>query len=155
MKKIFILIVFTVIAVAAFPQRNLTALQYSIGFGTGDMHDYIGKPSFRGFTFDYRNLATSNIGVGVDFGWNVFYEEKADDVYEYQNLTYSGKQWRYSNHFPMLAAADYYLKPDANISGYAGLGYRYHVYACRIQICLPIPLKRMPGILPSDPKLEY
>ncbi len=56
MKKIFILIVFTVIAVSAFPQRNLTALQYSIGFGTGDMQDFIGKPSFRGFTFDYRNL---------------------------------------------------------------------------------------------------
>jgi hypothetical protein len=122
MKKIFILIVFTIIAVSAFSQRNLTALQYSIGFGTGDMHDFISKPSFRGFTFDYRNLATPNIGIGVDFGWNTFYEEKADDVYEYRNLTYSGKQWRYSNHFPMLAAADYYMKPDANVSGYAGLG---------------------------------
>jgi hypothetical protein len=122
MKKIFTLIVLTAIAISAFPQRNLTALQYSIGFGTGDMHDYIGKTSFRGFTFDYRNLATANLGVGVEFGWNTFYEEMADNVYEYRNLTYSGKQWRYSNHFPMLAAADYYFKPDANLSGFAGLG---------------------------------
>ncbi len=122
MKKIFTLIVLAAIAISAFPQRNLTALQYSIGFGTGDMHDYIGKTSFRGFTFDYRNLATANLGVGVEFGWNTFYEEMADDVYEYRNLTYSGKQWRYSNHFPMLAAADYYFKPDANLSGFAGLG---------------------------------
>ncbi len=122
MKKIFILIVFTVLAISAFPQRNLTALQYSIGFGTGDMGDFIGKTSFRGFTFDYRNLATANIGVGVEFGWNTFYEEMDDDVYEYKNVTLSGKQWRYSNHFPMLAAADYYFKPDADLSGYAGLG---------------------------------
>ena len=122
MKKIFILTVFALFAISAFPQSNLTALQYSMGFGTGNLHDYIGKASFRGFTIDYRNLLRPNVGVGVEFGWNVFYEEKPDDVYEYKNLTYSGKQWRYTNYFPMLAAADYYFKPDAEVSGFAGLG---------------------------------
>jgi len=123
MKKILIIAIVSVLAISAFSQSSLTALQYSIGFGTGDMHDYIGKASFRGFTVDYRKLVQPNVGVGVDIGWNVFYEEKAWDVYEGQNnVTYSGKQWRYSNHFPMLVAADYYMNPNSEMSVYGGLG---------------------------------
>jgi len=122
MKKIFFAVLFMVFAVTAFSQNGITALTYSMGFGTGDMHDYISKPSFRGFTIDYRKLVQPNIGVGIDLGWNVFYEELADGTYEYRNLTLSGKQWRYSNHFPMLVAGTYYMKPDDKISGFAGFG---------------------------------
>ena len=122
MKKIFIFIISSLFAVSSFSQNNLTALQYSMGFGAGNMHDFIGAASFRGFTIDYRNLVQPNIGVGVDIGWNVFYDELPDGTYEYENLTISGKQWRYSNHFPMLAAMDFYLKPDETINPFVGLG---------------------------------
>lgn len=122
MKKIFILSVLSVFALSAFSQKNLTAIQYSIGFGTGNLHDYISPASFRGFTFDYRHLVQPNVGVGIDIGWNVFYDELPDDVYEYRNLTFSGKQWRYRNQFPMLAAADYYLNAGSQVSPFAGLG---------------------------------
>jgi len=122
MKKIFIIAVFAFLFVTAYSQRSITSFQYSIGFGTGNMHDYISPASFRGFTVDYRNMINANVGLGVDIGWNVFYDEMPDATYEYQNITYSGKQWRYGNYFPMLVAADYYFKPDAQISGYGGLG---------------------------------
>jgi hypothetical protein len=122
MKKIVFLIAFTILGISAFSQQNLTALQYSMGFGTGNLHDYIGKASFRGFTIDYRNLVRPNVGIGIDIGWNTFYEAKPDAVYERGNLTYSGKQWRYMNYFPMLAAADYYIKPDANVIPFVGFG---------------------------------
>lgn len=122
MKKIFIITIFSVIAISAFSQSNFTALQYSMGFATGNMHDYISKASFRGFTVDYRNMVQSNIGVGFDLSWNVFYDELPDDVYESGNLTYSGKQWRYSNHFPILVAADYFFSPSSTVYGFAGLG---------------------------------
>lgn len=122
MKKIFILTIFSVLAFTASAQTNLTMLTYSIGFGTGDMHDYIAPASFRGMTFDYRKMINPEVGIGVDFGWNVFYDELADDVYSYNNVTLSGKQWRYSNHFPMLAVADYFINQGEPLSGYAGLG---------------------------------
>jgi hypothetical protein len=122
MKKIFILVICLLLGVSSFSQTNLTALQYSMGFGTGNMHDFISPASFRGFTFDFRNLVAPNIGVGVEFGWNVFYDEIPDGTYEYKNLTISGKQWRYSNHFPMLGAIDYYFSEDAMIRPFAGLG---------------------------------
>jgi len=122
MKRIFFIALFSVFALAAFSQSSLTALQYSVGFGTGDMHEYIGNTSWRGFTLDYRNMVQTNIGVGVDLGWNVFYEEMPDAVYEFENITYAGKQWRYSNHFPVLVAADYYIRKGEMVSAFAGLG---------------------------------
>lgn len=120
MKKL-LFIAFIFIASAASAQ-SLTAVQYSIGFGSGDLGSYIGAPSFRGFTIDYRKLVQPNIGVGVDLGWNVFYDEKAFGTYTRGDLSYSGKQYRYNNQFPMLFAADYYLKPGEKINPFAGLG---------------------------------
>lgn len=120
MKKIFI-ILFCTIAFSSTAQ-SLTAIQYSMGFGTGDLGDYIGAASFRGFTIDYRKLVQPNIGVGFEVGWNVFYEERSFDTYTQGNRSLSGKQYRYNNQFPMLFAADYYLKPGEQINPFAGLG---------------------------------
>jgi len=122
MKKILILVIFTVLSFSAFSQSSLFSFQYSMGFGAGNMKDFISPASFRGFTIDYRNLVTENIGIGIDVGWNVFYDEMPDGVYEYQNVTYAGKQWRYSNEFPILGAVDYYFTQFGDIFPYAGLG---------------------------------
>ena len=120
MKKIFIILL-SAVALSSSGQ-SLTALQYSIGFGTGDLGDFVSPASFRGFTIDYRKLVNPNIGVGFEVGWNVFYEEKAYDTYTVGTVSYSGKQYRYNNQFPMLFAADYYLKPGEDINPFAGLG---------------------------------
>lgn len=121
MKKIlFIILAFS--ATSAFAQSNLTAIQYSIGFGTGDLGDYIGKTSFRGFAIDYRKLIQPNVGVGIDIGWNVFYHGRPDEVYTLGNLSYSGKQYRYNNQFPFLLAADYYFQPGEKVNPFAGFG---------------------------------
>jgi outer membrane protein len=121
MKKIlFIILAFSVSS--AIAQNNMTILQYSIGFGSGDLGDYISKASFRGFAIDYRNLVQPNVGVGVDLGWNVFYDERPYDTYTIETLSYSGKQYRYTNVLPILLAADYYFQPGESINPFAGLG---------------------------------
>jgi outer membrane protein len=122
MKKILILFTFTILTFSAFSQSSLVSFEYSMGFGAGNMKDFIKPASFRGFTIDYRKLVTENIGIGFDMGWNVFYDEMPDANYEYQNVTYTGKQWRYSNEFPILAALDYYMTKTGDIFPYAGLG---------------------------------
>ena len=58
-------------------QRSFTSLQYSIGFGAGDLKNFISKTSFRGITFDWRKNVNPNVGVGLELGWNVFYEAKS------------------------------------------------------------------------------
>lgn len=120
MKKL-LFILFIVVSVPALSQ-NLTSLQYSMGFGTGDLGDFIDKPSFRGFTIDYRKMVQPNVGVGFDVGWNVFYEEKSYDVYTNENVSIGGRQWRYNNQVPVLVAADYYLSPDEPINPFVGFG---------------------------------
>lgn len=120
MKKL-LFILFVIAGMHAHAQ-SFTSLQYSMGFGTGDLGDFIGTPSFRGFTIDYRQMAQPNVGVGVDIGWNVFYSEKTNGVYTIDDLSYSGKQYRYNNQIPILVAADYYTKPGEKINPFVGFG---------------------------------
>jgi hypothetical protein len=120
MKKVtFIFLYF--LSSYAFGQ-SLTALQYSVGFGTGDLGSYISKPSFRGVTLDFRKLIQPNVGIGFELGWNVFYEGQSGETYTRDKLSYSGNQYRYNNQFPMLFAGDYYLQPDQKINPFVGLG---------------------------------
>jgi hypothetical protein len=127
MKRIFFLAIFALTTILTFSQEGFVAMQYPIGFGTGNLHDFIKPASFRGFTIDYRGLVQPNIGIGVDIGWNVFYEELADNVYHYNKFDYSGKQYRYSNHIPILTGIDYYAKPEALVNPFVGfaLGTMY------------------------------
>jgi opacity protein-like surface antigen len=121
MKKI-LLIIFIFSSFGAFAQNTLVNFQYSIGFGTGDLGDYITQPSFRGFTFDYRSVVNENVGVGLEFAWNVFYQQEDFGTYTKENLSLTGKQWRYNNQLPMLVAADYYLSPGETFNPFVGLG---------------------------------
>ena len=102
-------------------QQHNSALTYSMGFGTGDLGDFIGKVSFRGVTFDYRRMVQDNVGVGLTFGWNAFYEG-TDGTYTLDNQSLNGKQYRYSNNFPMLVNGAYFLKPGASVNPFFGLG---------------------------------
>ncbi len=59
---------------------------------------------------DFQKMVQDNIGVGVSVGWNVFYEELDYDTYTLDNVSLSGKQWRYSNHIPILASVNLSIK---------------------------------------------
>jgi len=102
--------------------QSTATVAYSVGFPSGDLKDFIGKSSFRGIQLDFQKMIQENIGVGVSFGWNVFYQEMSSGTYTIDNVSLYGKQWRYSNHIPMLISSTYYLKPGESINPYVGLG---------------------------------
>lgn len=123
MKKIlYISALFLLFASARMDAQTNTSLTYSMGFATGDLADFISKASFRGATLDFRKMARPDLGIGFSLGWNTFYEEKPYDTYTYESQSLSGKQYRYSNHVPMLISFDYYMKPGEKISPFVGLG---------------------------------
>jgi outer membrane protein len=93
-----------------------------MGFASGDMAEFISKPSFRGFVFQYRHPFTPNIAAGFDLGWNVFYERKDYDTYEANNASLSGVQFRYHNEIPLYISGEYYFKPEGPLNPFAGLG---------------------------------
>jgi len=122
MKKILILAAFSFLSFGALQAQNLTSITYSIGLPTGDVKDFIQPASFRGINFDFQKLVQPNIGVGISIGWNVFYEDLAYDTYTVDNLSLSGKQWRYSNHVPILLSSSYFLHPGETVNPFVGLG---------------------------------
>ncbi|HQW02753.1 MAG TPA: outer membrane beta-barrel protein [Saprospiraceae bacterium] len=123
MKKIqYTLAILLISAVTMLQAQSNTYMTYSMGFGMGDLGNFISKTSFRGAAIDYRKLVQPNVGVGFNLGWNVFYEDKDFDTYTSGTETLSGRQFRYSNHIPMLLNADYYLNPGEKVSPFVGLG---------------------------------
>jgi outer membrane protein W len=123
MKKIlYIFSILFILAAGRMDAQTNTSLTYSMGFAMGDLSDFISKASFRGATLDFRKMTQPNIGIGFSLGWNTFYEAKDYDTYTQGTQSLSGKQYRYSNHVPMLVSFDYYLKPGEKVSPFIGLG---------------------------------
>jgi len=125
MKKIIFLTIFfsLVVAIKGYSQQySYISMKYAVSFSSGDMADYISPTSWRGFLMEYRGAVRSNLLVGVDVGWNVFYEKKYKDSYSDGTATITGVQYRTQNTVPILVSADYMLKTDTPLKPYVGLG---------------------------------
>lgn len=122
MRAIITLISLIVAANAAYAQSTM-AVQYSMNFPMGDTQDFVGEPSFRGFTIDYRYHITPEIAVGASAAWYTFYERKDYDTYTTSDNTISasGIQYRYLNSMPLLFVGDYYFNADQQLSPFVGL----------------------------------
>jgi outer membrane protein len=122
MKKILSIIALTLVTMGALNAQSNFNISYSMGFASGDLADFISQASFRGAQMEFRRMVTPNIGVGLTFGWNVFYEELSRETYTVGSSSLTGKQFRYSNNFPMLIGANYYLSPGEKFNPFVGLG---------------------------------
>jgi outer membrane protein len=122
MKKILYILLFTSIVSTVTAQTSYMSWQYTMGFTTGNLNDYISQTSFRGVTYDYTKLVNGGVGVGLEIGWNTFYEKKSYDTYSYNNFDLSGKQYRYTNNVPLLFTVSYYVSPDDDFTPFVGLG---------------------------------
>jgi len=92
MKKVLYIIVFIALATSAMAQESFMSWQYSIGFGSGDLKDFVGKTSWRGVTYNYSKLVNDGVSIGLEIGWNAFYEEKEAALYTRGDWDLYGKQ---------------------------------------------------------------
>lgn len=121
MKKIlFLLLLAASLNTTAVAQSSFS-IQYALGFG-GSINDYITSTSIRGATFEYKLYPSPNVSIGIDAGWNHFYERRAYDTYTAGTLSLSGVQYRYANAVPIFATTSFYLKPGEKVNPYLGLG---------------------------------
>jgi hypothetical protein len=81
MKKLLSIFALTLVTYGALHAQSNFTITYSMGFASGDLADFISQPSFRGATVEFRKLVNPNIGVGMTFGWNTFYEEMSRESY--------------------------------------------------------------------------
>ena len=96
---------------------------WNMGFPMGDTKDFIGQPTFRGFSIEGRGYVTENITVGGIGGWSVFYEnfgwvteDRAVD-----NGQIYGYKRRYLNVMPLMVTGHYYFS-QGQIQPYIGAG---------------------------------
>ena len=124
MKKIlFVFLLTGIIAVTQVKaQESFFSIQYSMGFASGDLKDFNSSASFRGMGFEYKYLMQPAIGVGVETGYNLFYDRMDYATYTRGTQSLSGIQYRYTHAVPVLFTADYYLKPDTQYNPFVGLG---------------------------------
>ena len=62
------------------------------------------------------------MSVGLETGYNLFYDKMDYATYTKGTISVSGVQYRYTHAVPALATFDYYLKPDTQFNPFAGLG---------------------------------
>ena len=123
MKKLFfVLLGLGMLASVPTQAQSSFAIQYSMGFTSGDTKGYVYSPSFRGVSLGYRYLVQPKVSVGIDAGWNVFYERRSYDTYTSGSNSLSGTQYRYINAVPVYVTVDYYLKPGEERGAFVGLG---------------------------------
>ncbi|HEY3402476.1 MAG TPA: outer membrane beta-barrel protein [Ohtaekwangia sp.] len=112
MKKIFLIILLgSGVSLSALAQSTFS-ITYPIAIPTSGLGNFIGQASFRGINLDYRYRIQPDIALGVNFAWNVFYEDFAKETYTLPPASLTGKQYRYSNNFPMLATATYFIADE-------------------------------------------
>jgi opacity protein-like surface antigen len=102
--------------------QDIFMIEYPIAFGVGDLGEFIDEPSFRGIGLGYRKVVDEEIAVGLDVGWQTFYE--AMDLATYTDGTQSitGKQFRYMNMFTASVQVDKVFSPGSDLRPFVGIG---------------------------------
>lgn len=121
MKKIILIVLITGAFITPSLAQSSFSIQYSMGFG-GTMNNYITTTSVRGATFEYKLYPQPNISIGIDAGWNHFYERRAYDTYTSGTASYSGVQFRYANAVPIYITPSFYFSPGEKINPFVGVG---------------------------------
>lgn len=104
--------------------REFTMLStaYSVAVPMGDLSDFAGGPSFRGFDLSLLFPLYRGLFVGPAFGFNLLSDRKARESYQLSSATITGKLYRYVHYWSFALATRYvFLQPQQPVRPYAGL----------------------------------
>ncbi len=101
--------------------KMVWTFDYSMGFQTSELKDFISDASFRGFYMDGRGFINDNISIGGGIGWNIFYQDYPRDTYEFPGGAITGQKWNYFFVMPLLVNAHYYFSHQGQIQPRIGL----------------------------------
>lgn len=87
----------------------------------GGLKEHVNNVSWRGTTIEFHREVATSVTVGVNFGYNVYYERMPYGSYSKGTATLTGVQYRYDNVFPMLVNA-HYAFGTGTVIPYVGLG---------------------------------
>lgn len=141
------ILLFTLVSVVmasnafALGDEKLTSIYWSVAKADGDFEKFIDQTSLRGFGLQGRWFVKSALSVGLVWEWQVF-DQETDDLINTTlgdnglNATISGKQFRYTNAFPILATAHLYLGTAGATRIFVGGGAGAYYMIDRLEIGL-------------------
>jgi hypothetical protein len=97
------------------------SLTYSISIPAGDTKSFVEEISWRGIGLDYRYMIDRTYSVGLNLGWNIFYERAENKTTQTENGAVTGTSDRYLNFFPVMANIHYYFGERKSVRPYVGL----------------------------------
>ena len=121
MKSAIIVSLLAIGPACGFAQSNFM-ISYPIGFPMGNLHDYTTSTSFRGINVEFNKKVAPNQTVGLETGWNVFYQHVDKKVYTEGTQSITGVQYRYTNAVPIIAGGKFYFESKKTIHPYVGVG---------------------------------
>jgi outer membrane protein W len=123
MKKLFIpLMAMGLLSTSYAQQKSNFVMSYSIAMPAGSLSDYISSTSFRGISLEYIQRVTEKLDLGVESGWNVFYERVDNKVYTEGTASISGVQYRYTHAIPIILGGKFNFGGGSKVKPYGGLG---------------------------------
>ena len=131
-----VILVFALSADAQAQGPFFFGFTYNVSVPTNNTSDFSGSgASFRGVTMEGRKLVNANVSVGFEAGWQVFNEETSGTI-GFGNADVTGDQFRYTNSFPLLVNAHYYLGQRGGVRPYLGAGVGTYIIERRLEIGL-------------------
>ena len=122
MKSAIIVSLLAIGPACGFAQGNFM-ISYPIGFPVGNLKTYNSDVSFRGINLEFNKKVAPNQTVGLEFGWNVFYQHVDKKVYTDGSQSITGVQYRYTNVCPIIAGGKFYPgEHHGNTHPYVGVG---------------------------------
>ena len=123
MKRLAIIALISVSALAARGQDVIWKMAYEIAFPFSDTKSFTDQVSWRGVSLDFDRFVSDNMAVGLGISWGVFVEKEEDSYFEYEDMLIHGTQVRYINNIPILARFSWY-QPTGEFDTYftAGIG---------------------------------
>ena len=122
MLRYFLPLAFLVAVPSLSKAQNLMILEYPVAIPMGDLNSYINEPSFRGFNLGYRHMLDDTRAVGMDMGWQTFFERLDRSTYTVDNEALTGEQYRYTNTFTATVMIDQIFREGEDIRPYIGVG---------------------------------
>ncbi|AEV98472.1 hypothetical protein A4D02_22025 [Niastella koreensis] len=121
--KYFLLSAITLLCGINLYSQSSFIMSYPIGFPMGNLHDYISKTSYQGINLEFLKTAKPGVSVGLETGWNVFYEKADKATYKDGTTSISGVTFRYTNAVPILAESKWYPMHETKVTNpYVGVG---------------------------------
>jgi len=122
MKKYIAIIVLSLASFIAKGQgETMIIVNYLPAVSLGETADFTNNFSPRGVDFEVNYFLSEDFSLGFVTSWNIFREKISGETFNYNDLTITGTQFRYTNVVPLNINAKKYFTGNT-VTPYLGVG---------------------------------